>query len=91
MFLELLTELEFLKNYLDQLLLVKDTDGMKASKEATAHAIKLVKLIKERIEIAESKVNNAPTPEARAWQDIKLEYEALYHLERLYNGGKNDE
>lgn len=89
MFLELLAELEYMDQYLNQLLLLKDTDGMKACKDATAHAIKLIKLIKERIEIAEVKVNDAPAPEARAWRDIKLEYEALYHLERLYNNNED--
>lgn len=86
MFNELLVELRFVEGYLETLLLLKDTDGMKASKEAVDHAIKLVKIIKDRIEIAESKIINGSTPEARAWKDIKTEYEVIYHLERLYNG-----
>ena len=91
MFNELLLELRFVQGYLETLLLLKNTDGMKASKEAVDHAIKLIKIIKDRIEIAEAKINNAPTPEARVWSDIKTEYEALYHLERLYNSSEEGE
>lgn len=91
MFNELLVDLIFTQRYLETLLLLKDSDGMKASKEAVDHAIKLVKIIKDRIEIAEIKIQNAPTPEARAWKDIKMEYEALYHLERLYNSSEEGE
>lgn len=87
MFNELKVELSYAMGYLN-VNAEPESEGGKAAAEAISHAIKLVELIKDRIEIADVKVNNAPTPEARAWKDIKTEYEALYHLERLYNSSE---
>lgn len=84
MFNELKTELAFAMGYLN-VNAEPESEGGKAAADAISHAIKLVELLKDRIEIADCKVLNAPGPEARAWNDIKMEYEALYHLERLYN------
>ena len=88
MFDELKTELDFSKHYLDTLKLLEKDESMKATKEAIEHALNLINLLNERITIAEAKSTNAPLPVARSWKDIKLEYEAVYHLERLY---KNNE
>lgn len=85
MFNELKTELAFAMGYLN-VNAEPESEGGKAAAEAISHALKLVELLKDRIEIADIKTLNAPAPEARAWKDIKMEYEALYHLERLYNG-----
>ena len=84
-FLELKTELRFVLTYLDTLKLLENEHSMKATKEAIEHALNLLKIINDRIEIAESKTINAPLPEARKWKEVKLEYNALEHLERLYN------
>ena len=83
--LELKTELRFALTYLDTLKLLENEHSMKATKEAIEHALNLLKIINDRIEIAESKTINAPLPEARKWKEVKLEYDALGHLERLYN------
>ena len=83
--LELKTELRFALTYLDSLKLLENEHSMKATKEAIEHALNLLKIINDRIEIAESKSINAPLPEARKWKEVKLEYDALGHLERLYN------
>ena len=86
MFIELKTDLLFAKEYLNTLRLMQDDESMKSTKEAINKAITLVKLLNDRIEIADNKIKKAPLPEARVWSDVKQEYEALYHLERLYNG-----
>ena len=88
-FIELKTELNTTLNYLESLKLVENSDNMIAAKETIKHLQTLVQLLNDRIEIAESKVNNAPLPEARSWADIKNEYTALYHLERLYNNNED--
>lgn len=82
---ELKTELRFALTYLDSLRLLENEHSMKATKEAIEHALNLLKIINDRIEIAETKTINAPLPEARKWKEVKLEYDALGHLERLYN------
>lgn len=87
---ELKTELRFALTYLDSLKLLENEHSMKATKEAIEHALNLLKIINDRIEIAESKTINAPLPEARKWKEVKLEYDALGHLERLYNEKKVD-
>lgn len=89
--LELKTELRFALTYLDSLKLLENEHSMKATKEAIEHALNLLKIINDRIEIAESKSINAPLPEARKWKEVKLEYDALGHLERLYNEKKKDD
>ena len=91
MFEELKCELKFVSSYLDTLKLLEKEHSMKATKEAIEHALNLLKIINDRIEIAESKTINAPLPEARKWKEVKLEYEALGHLERLYNEKKEGE
>ena len=88
---ELKTELRFALTYLDSLKLLKDVHSMKASKKAIEHALNLLKIINDRIEIAESKTINAPLPEARKWKEVKLEYDALGHLERLYNNQEKED
>lgn len=85
---ELKTELRFALSYLDTLKLLEQEHSMKATKEAIEHALNLLKIINDRIDIAESKTINAPLPEARKWKEVKLEYEALGHLERLYNSNE---
>ena len=90
MFNELKVELSYAMGYLN-VNAEPESEGGKAAAEAISHAIKLVELIKDRIEIADIKTNNAPAPEARAWKDIKMEYEALYHIERLYNSNEEGE
>lgn len=89
MFVELKTELNASKHYLDTLKLLENEECMQATKEAIEHALNLIKLLNERVTIAEAKSNNAPLPVARSWKDIKLEYEAVYHLERLYNNNED--
>lgn len=89
--LELKTELRFALTYLDTLKLLENEHSMKATKQAIEHALNLLKIINDRIEIAESKTINAPLPEARKWKEVKLEYDALGHLERLYNDNKEKE
>lgn len=89
MFIELKTELNASKHYLDTLKLLEGDDCMKATKESIEHALNLINLLNERITIAEAKSTNAPLPVARSWKDIKLEYEAVYHLERLYNNNED--
>lgn len=85
---ELKTELRFALTYLDSLKLLENEHSMKASKQAIEHALNLLKIINDRIEIAESKSINAPLPIARKWKEVKLEYDALGHLERLYNSNE---
>ena len=86
MFLELKSDLLFAREYLNTLKLLEKDESMIETKHAINEALTLIKLLNDRIAIAEVKVSSAPLPEARTWSDIKLEYEALYHLERLHNG-----
>lgn len=82
---ELKTELRFALTYLDSLKLLKDEHSMKASKKAIEHALNLLKIINDRIEIAEIRAAEASAPEARYWKDILNEYGVIYNLERMYN------
>lgn len=86
---ELKADLEFSKTYLNSLVGINKDTSLDLTIENINKALNLIKLINERLTIAEAKSNNAPLPEARSWKDIKLEYDALYHLERLYNNNED--
>lgn len=89
--LELKTELRFALTYLDSLKLLEKEHSMKATKAAIEHSLNLLKILQDRYEIAENKSINSPLPVARKWKEVKLEYEAINHLERLYNSKEDYE
>ena len=90
MLLELKTELNYCKKLFEN-------EHKNAEAEMIEHALKLIKIINDRYAIAYNKDTNAPAPEARQWHGTRIEYEALEHLESLYNdrdvthwGGEGD-
>ena len=97
MFDELKCDLHYAKEYLDTLLLVEKEPGMIETKRAVKEALQLIKILNDRMTIANNQIRSGRLPKARVWSDIKLEYEAVYHLERLHNepdpeiwGGEGD-
>ena len=84
MLLELKAELEFAKKYCCDNLENKEMESIIT--DTFNHAINLIKVLKDRQEIADAKVSYGNKIEQRSWKEVSEEYKAISDLERLYNG-----
>lgn len=84
MLLELKTELEYLYNYIERGSKCKTNDTIALG--YITHAQNLVKILKDRAEIAEAKVMNGNKIEQRTWKEVSNEYDVIENMEKLYNG-----
>lgn len=84
MLLELKTELEYLANYIERGSKCKCNDEIAVG--YVKHAQNLVKILKDRAEIAEAKVINGNKIEQRTWKEVSNEYDVIENMEKLYNG-----
>lgn len=94
-FLELKSEIKFAREYYNRNF-VGCYKIQTQCDDVFDHIENLIKVIEDRIEIAEIRAAESPAPEARYWKDILNEYGVIYNLERMYNstpeieGGKEE-
>lgn len=83
-FLELKSEIKFAREYYNRNF-VGHYKLQTQCDDIFDHIENFLKVIEDRIEIAEARAAEAPAPEARYWKDILNEYGVVYNLERMYN------